>query len=343
MKRCRRGAARLRIPHHARRLLSLHADGDRYLSENLDVSASGSDPFVHWWRTGAEEGRRMPGVVRVECRGGMIRASSVRNRWRALLGRDGRRWRLEPDPDFALEAAFVRLVHRHADRRAYLAANLDVRAADIEPVEHWLTSGMLQGRRMPGLDVVLRRPEEREGWVRLRWLGQDVLVRPHEPLPETIERAVRVQAQFEPGLLAAGPGTVGSLRRVDALDLWDRDGLDLAGFLAAIESLTRSASVVVVVPELAELASLDAHDDVLAELAAPAPRDLLLLVTRQLRRDAPREVRTPAGVVPRAAAIYLLDHRRSAEHPDDALLARILHALDPDAVHGFDPRSASSS
>lgn len=329
MGRRRLRLAWIRIPRHARRVLSLHADGVRYLRENPDVAASGGDPLVHWWSTGAGEGRWMPGVVLVE-----------------RAGRGGRRrtrWALVPDPEFPRESAFERLVDRHADRQAYLNANPDVRVAGLEPVHHWLTSGMLQGRRMPGLDVILRRSEEREGWKRLRWLGQDVLVRIHEPLPDMIQRAIRTQAQFEPGILAAGAETVGSLRRVEALDLWDRDGLDLAGLLTAIESTTHSASVVIVVPELADLSHLDVSDDVFAELVAPAARNVLLLVTRQFERDAPSKVRTPVGVVRRETAVHVLEHLRPGGQAGDALLARLIHALDPDTVHGLDPRRRLSS
>lgn len=329
-KRCLR-IAWFRIPRHARRVLSVHADGVRYLRENPDVAASGGDPLAHWWTTGAGEGRRMPGVVLVERAG---RGGSGRPR-RALV----------PDPEFSRESAFERLVDQHADHQAYLDANPDVRVAGLEPVHHWLTSGMLQGRRMPGLDVFLRRSEEREGWTRLRWLGQNVLVRVHDPLPGTIQRAIRAQAQFEPGILAAGPETVGSLRRVEALDLWDRDGLDLAGLLTAMRSTTYSASVVIVVPELAELSHLDVSDDVFAELVAPAPRNVLLLVTRQFERDAPSTVRTPAGVVRRETAVHVLEHLRPGGQAGDgdALLSRLIHALDPDTVHGLDPRRRLSS
>ena len=329
-KQCLR-LAWFRIPRQARRVLSLHADGVRYLSENSDVAASGGDPLVHWWSSGAGEGRRMPGVVLVE---------------RAGRGSSGRtRWALVPDLEYPRESAFERLVDRHADRQTYLDANPDVRVAGLEPVHHWLTSGMLQGRRMPGLDAVLRRSEEREGWTRLRWLGQDVLVRVHEPLPGTIQRAIRAQAQFEPGILAAGPEAVGSLRRVEALDLWDRDGLDLAGLLTAIESRTRRASVVIVVPELADLSGLDVSDDVFAELVAAGARNVLLLVTRQFERDAPSTVRTPVGVVRRETAVHVLEHLRPGGQAGvgGALLARLIHALDPETVHGLDPRRGQPS
>ncbi len=315
-----------RVTRRLRRFLVANGDLGRYLRDNPDVVATGADPVAHWCHSGAQEGRPMPGVI-------LDPSDAPSAPVRIRL--NGRNVALRPDPSFPRERAFEALVGRYADGEAYLDANPDVRAAGLEPIDHWLANGMAEGRRMPGLDVLLRHRAPREGWERLRWRGEDVLVRVGQPLPVAVQQAIITQAQNEPALLATGTDTVASLRRIDALHLYDRDGIDLEGFLDDVARTTRHARTVVVADRLERLAQVDLPEGVLSTLAATAPRDLLLLITEE-QQGAPAKVTTAVGAVHREAAVHLRQHLRPGVQPGGPLLTRLLHALAPVTVVRID-------
>ena len=268
-----------------------HGDAAAYLDENPDVADSGADPFRHWCDHGAAEGRRLPGI-----RGTV----------------DGSGPPVAVDPEYALERAFRAFVTEHADVGAYLEANPDVRDAGLEPLGHWLDSGMAQGRQMPGVDVRPHDPGPREGWRALRWRDAPVLIRTHESLPERVVAAIRRQARHEPAILAPGGATIPDLRRIDATRVLDRIGLDLAGLLHGIPARPER----VLVTDVVRSGPGSAKDGHLTLVTGPEQ------ATSRRRRDG----RSDHDV------IVLAEHLRPGVALDATLLARLLHALAPDEL-----------
>ncbi|TXM66902.1 hypothetical protein FV226_22760 [Methylobacterium sp. WL12] len=109
-----------------------------YLAANPDVAAAGVDPLQHWLRYGQAEGRPLGtqgqsptinpfGFSAADASGGVGNGS---------LGQP-----LDSYPDTSATA-----FGGGFDPSAYLAANPDVAAAGVDPLQHWLRYGQAEGR-----------------------------------------------------------------------------------------------------------------------------------------------------------------------------------------------------
>lgn len=321
------------VSRAARAFIASNGHPDRYLHENPDVAASGLDPVTHWCRSGAREGRRFPGLLAVphddlpqlRNRNDLTREPHV------TIGAAGQQaFVVTVDAGYADELAFEEFVRAHGDGSAYLESNRDVLAAGIDPLQHWLDSGMAQGRPLPGIDVLHRDHSLGVGWRQLRWRGVPVQARRHQPLADHLQREIIRQADHEIALLAPGALASASLRRFDATDVFARDGLDLRAILERTRTRRRT---VVIMRALVPGGAEKYLADLVRVLVAEGHSDVLVLVTDQ------REVESRAGLDLAVLApflnldvVHLPDHVREGVELDATLVARLIHALGPSSL-----------
>ena len=184
-----------------------------------------------------------------------------------------------PDAEFSHFAASV------IDGPAYLAANPDVAAVGRDPLEHWLAHGIAEGRVLAP-DVMIRCGVAAErlsggGWQRFTWRGMPVAAR-IERIPESILSQIREQTRHDPSIAAAGLRAIAGLNRIDAADLWSRDGTDVARVFASIPS---RPSVVMLLPHLVIGGAEKFAADVI-EVLQNEGHDILVIVTDQTSQAA---------------------------------------------------------
>jgi len=145
----------VRHPHLAHRDAELRIvrrcglfDAAWYLRQNPDVARTGMDPAVHYVRHGARENRRAS-----------PRFDTLTARQQLGLGR-----KANPLVHFyrATRAA-LRGNPELFDAGFYLAANPDVRASRMDPLDHFLAHGIIEGRR-PSRHLTAAQVEQRLGW-----------------------------------------------------------------------------------------------------------------------------------------------------------------------------------
>jgi GT2 family glycosyltransferase/glycosyltransferase involved in cell wall biosynthesis len=124
-------------------------DPQAYLKANPDIAALGIDPLLHWVQTGRAEGRRLvPDPPEPEKRD--IRESGLFDAEYYLAGNpDVVRAELDPLDHYVTSGwREGRRPSAAFNALAYLEANPDVAAAGIDPLLHWIRRGHLEGRRL---------------------------------------------------------------------------------------------------------------------------------------------------------------------------------------------------
>ncbi len=103
-----------------------------YLSDHPDVAAVGVNPFAHYLQEGRKEGRNVRAVK--------APTPAPKREAKKSAPREKGSSRGKPNnPDRELAASAF-------DKRYYLAANPDVAAAGVDPLDHFLASGWREGR-----------------------------------------------------------------------------------------------------------------------------------------------------------------------------------------------------
>ena len=258
-----------------------HLDPEAYLETYPDVRAAGIDPVSHWLEHGMAEGRRffpdttfLHGIQAKQA----TDAQWLRFAWQGIPV--AVRLNTTPEDPQSTDRQFVEFVKSNLDRDAYLDAYQDVKAAGIDPVNHWLEHGMVEGRFLyPGATVVsgdIANQFDNTLWQRFTWRGRSVAVRIMKPVTAPLIAQIVAQARHDPGVLAAGVSALGGLRQLDGPDLLGRDGVDPRSIFAAIPE---RPDVIVVVPFLREGNAEKYASDLVGSLAALGHGKILVIVT----------------------------------------------------------------
>ena len=123
----------------------------RYLEANPDVADMGIDPFGHYLLRGRREGRDIApsrhAMSYLGATGWMPEAWDYPAFSATPHGAVARRARVaHPEPVAALSPEERALIAAAFDVHYYLSLNPDVAAADIDPLEHFIVTGWLEGR-----------------------------------------------------------------------------------------------------------------------------------------------------------------------------------------------------
>jgi hypothetical protein len=173
------------------------------------------------------------------------------------------------------EEDFVAFVTAHFDAAYYLSANGDVAQAGVDPLEHWLNSGVKEGRQISKstsirFGKIAKRSSDRN-WTHYRWLGDDVAVRLINPIPPEILTQISNQARHDPAIRAALATTI-----VHRGERESNLPVDVAGLRRAIP---REAEYLFLVPRLTSEQTLAA--DIIAVLCEHVSGNIQTIVTDQ--------------------------------------------------------------
>jgi glycosyltransferase involved in cell wall biosynthesis len=228
------------------------------------------------------------------------------------------------------DGAFRRFLKEAVRGSDYLSMHADVAAAGLDAHDHWLNFGLREGRSLPGLDVrrgaAAERPEG-PGWQVFTWRGEPVAFRPQAPAPPAVLAQIMEQARHEPAILAAGAKALPNLRRFDALDLADRDGIATDKLMASVPARPKS---VIVLPHLVVGGAEKYSADLADALAAGGSSPILIIVTEQTAAAADGWEKL-AILAPFCAAhvVFWRDACGGPGHANPMMFARFLNALRP--------------
>jgi hypothetical protein len=256
-------------PRHVVAFVAAHGDPALYLRENPDVEQSGQRPITHWLRHGLDEGRRFPGIRLRETLGELHQLDENAS---ARVPYGERSLILEVDGSLELERELERWASRYGDPVAYLVDNPDVAATGVEPLRHWLASGIAEGRALPGVEVRLRPKGPNLGWEWLAWRGEPVVVRAQRRPCEWLVEQIAMQSSHEPALNSPKPGGLSRLRWLDATRIFDRDGVDA---VAAARALLAE-------PTLGPVQTLEVYDQLVAKIETVLEHRRMLVAVRTL-------------------------------------------------------------
>jgi glycosyltransferase involved in cell wall biosynthesis len=227
------------------------------------------------------------------------------------------------------DLTFETFIADHFSANEYLEANHDVAAAGVDPLQHWLEHGVIEGRSpSPTLDVRrhLSAEELHKGkWKHFVWRGKDLYLR-SKGMPGTTLNQVLRQGRHDPAILAAGALALENLREFDATDLADRDGINGDGIFA---SLPLRPDAVLIIPFLVVGGAEKFAANLTAALLASGMRTVAVLVTDQRFKDAPdlSSLSILKGFQ-EAQLIFWIDVCGAA-YGSDTVLARALNAIRP--------------
>lgn len=179
-----------------------------------------------------------------------------------------RRYHIAPD-----EEDFFGFVAAHFDATFYLAANIDIAQAGVDPLEHWLNYGVKEGRQISQSTSVrygkiAKRLSDRN-WTHYCWRGDNIAVRLIKPIPPEIMTQISNQARHDPAIRAAlATAIVHRGERESNLPV------DVAGLRRAIP---REAEFLFLVPSLGGEQTLAA--DIIAVLCEHESGNIQIIVT----------------------------------------------------------------
>ncbi|WP_420210658.1 glycosyltransferase [Burkholderia aenigmatica] len=229
------------------------------------------------------------------------------------------------------DARFRAFVEEKFDRDAYLFNNPDVKAAGVDPVEHWLKWGIDEGRSMaPRTDVVIGDMDHIEGasWQYFRWKGRPVAVRVRRPIGRILDQ-IAEQAEFDLGIVAAGAKAISNLREFDATDLLARDGVHVSRIF---ESLSVVPRTVVATPFLCTGGAEKYVADLVQTLGDSVAEPILVVVTEATEKEsAGWEALNILAPLKRHEVLFWRD-ACGPGHASAAVFARFLNALRPNTI-----------
>ncbi len=235
------------------------------------------------------------------------------------------------DRDPGSDARFRAFIEDKLDRDAYLFNNPDVKAAGVDPVEHWLKWGIDEGRSIaPRTDVVIGDMDHIEGasWQYFRWKGRPVAVRVRRPIGRILDQ-IAEQAEFDLGIVAAGAKAIGNLREFDATDLLARDGVHVSRIF---ESLSVVPRTVVATPFLCTGGAEKYVADLVQTLGDSVAEPILVVVTEATEKEsAGWEALNILAPLKRHEVLFWRD-ACGPGHASAAVFARFLNALRPNTI-----------
>jgi len=233
----------------------------------------------------------------------------------------------------AEDALFAEFVKEHMDGQAYLEANPDVRAAEVDPAKHWLDHGMAEGR-FHYLDATVFFGDiadrlDKTHWKYFSWRGNTVAVRINNPIKPSVIDQIKAQARHDPAVLAAGALAIGNLRQMDGPDLLGRSGLDVRSIFAAIHE---RPDVVVLMPRLCAGEAEKYVADIVHGLGSQNHLNILVIVTEDTAMTAIRW-ESQATLSPlRTVRVVFWRDICGLDHTNPKFLARLLNALRPSKI-----------
>lgn len=228
----------------------------------------------------------------------------------------------------AAEKEFVAFISEHLDKKYYLRTNIDVAAAKIDPIFHWLEYGIHERRAISNElevriedSINLRRGEE---WRHFRWRGKDIVIRAKPAISETVLSQINRQGKHDPAVLAAGALAIPALRRVEL-----RDGFEVDVIFDAART---KPNVVFIVPHFV-IGGADKYcADLEGALVSLGYGSALIVVTSQTSQAAAGWDQLAIFAPLRDANVLFWTDVCRAHFANPLVLAQFVHALRPERL-----------
>jgi glycosyltransferase involved in cell wall biosynthesis len=261
-------------------------DEEFYLASNPDVREDGSGALAHYLNHGALEGRSPSADLFVK-----IEAEAQHFKWKGNSISIVPREKVAEEPNEGRDAlqsdqSFATFVKQHLDRDIYLTAYEDVRRAGVDPVQHWLDSGIWQGRMLsPKIMVTLGERAERRTVTpvqRFKWRGTSVSVC-MKRMSDSILSQILAQSQHDGAVVAPGANAIAGLREFDAIDLMARNDADVQSIFSAVQE---RPDVVLITPFLCAGGAEKYAADLVGALQEAGRGPILVIVTEHTEQAA---------------------------------------------------------
>lgn len=222
---------------------------------------------------------------------------------------------------------FAAVIAAHFDASYYAESYSDVAESGLDPLDHWLDSGIKHERQMSRAAIlrygkIARRSSSRI-WRHYRWRGQDIAVRLTKPIPPRVIAQIVNQARHDPAVLAAGSDIVPKLQQQDR----ENAHVDIVGLQRAAG---RDIEILVVLPGLAVGGMQKLTTDLVAALRAASFRSIQTIVTDQESSDTGDGA--PAADPPGSVLFWHDFWLQGPEHIKLAQLAQMIRLVNPRAM-----------
>jgi glycosyltransferase involved in cell wall biosynthesis len=172
----------------------------------------------------------------------------------------------------------------HFDSRQYLDRNPDVQQAGLNPLAHWLSHGVWEGRiGAPSLEIEVGQQQGSAlGWTQLVIGNKSISVRLKPDRTDILDQIIE-QFKFETTVLSAGGLALNNLRTYRGGDLLARDGIKISSLF---EGLPEKVGVLVATPMLVAGGAEKYVVDWVSSLEALGHGPVVVVVTEQTRQQA---------------------------------------------------------
>ncbi|WP_162820858.1 glycosyltransferase family 4 protein [Microvirga calopogonii] len=227
------------------------------------------------------------------------------------------------------DEAFIAYASAHFQPQWYLETYPDVAEAGVDPLSHWLDSGLWEGR-LPGPNIALRRSADGHrlpsgAWKRFMWRGESIALKARQ-IPDAIISQIMAQGHHEPAVLAAGSLALPLLPHLEAVDLYSRDGVNSDSILSAVPD---HPEIVFIIPQLATGDVEKYAASIVHALLDTRHRSILVFVTEQTAVAAGNWREQRALTPFQSAHIVFWQDICGPSYRDPTALARLLNALRP--------------
>lgn len=179
---------------------------------------------------------------------------------------------------------FIAFVTEHFDPTYYQEAYSDTADSDLDPLQHWLTSGFMEERQISRHVVIRRGNAARRSssriWRHYRWRGHDIAARLIGPLPSEVMNQIVSQARHDPAVLAAGADTIARLSQQDRENVH----LDVARLH---DALPGRVELLLVVPDLGTSRAQKLAADTIVAASEEGQRSIQTIVADRESPDGP--------------------------------------------------------
>lgn len=224
---------------------------------------------------------------------------------------------------------FEIFIRTHGDSEAYLELYPDVAFAGAEPVDHWISHGLKEGRLYPGIEINntgFSAPSTKR-WQYYNWENKIIAVAAIDRLPLSILQQIIRQGEFDQAILAPGVNALQNLRSFDATDLIRRDGIDLEMITNQIEV---TPSFLLLMPSLVIGGAEKYVADIVNQLSTDGYSRILIIITEQTSKEcAGWDKYSILFPLKQAAILFWKDFNIDTRDSGPTKLARLIHSLRP--------------
>lgn len=238
------------------------------------------------------------------------------------------------------DAPFSEFINSYLDFDAYLEAYPDVKAAGLNPVQHWLNHGIFEKRKLFPDAVVITEQDKigqltGRGWRYFTWRGISVAVQIATPFKKSLMKQIHSQGRHDPAVLASGALAIEKLRQFNGVDLLDRDGVNVNRIFGEIGTHSKN---ILIIPFLCVGGAEKYASDLVDGLHMLGQGQTMVVVTESTAQEAHGWEDLNILAPLRNAKIIFWRDICGPGHSNPSALARLLNVLRPEQLFVINSR-----